>query len=140
RTGLPEDPRPGDGARLVDARSPLAAGSVAAAPAGCAAFRGPLPRIVREARRRSPGHRARRTPRAAAPARSGKPALLRRVGASPPARSQARPRSIGDVTALEEQEVLEPSRPVRRVVVGRPMRTGQMEETLLLNWIAPPVF
>jgi hypothetical protein len=26
----------------------------------------------------------------------------------------------------EEEQVLQPSRPVRRLVVGRPMRTGQM--------------
>jgi len=45
------------------------------------------------------------------------------------------------VSALDEQEeLLEPSRPVRRLVVGRPMRTGQMEETLLPKWIALPIF
>jgi len=37
-------------------------------------------------------------------------------------------------------EELEPSRPVRRLVVGRPMQTGQMEETLLPKWIALPIF
>jgi amino acid transporter len=31
-------------------------------------------------------------------------------------------------------------RRARRIVVGRPMRTGQMEETLLPKWIALPIF
>ena len=45
------------------------------------------------------------------------------------------------MSALDEQEeVPQPSRPVRRLVVGRPMRTGQMEETLLPKWIALPIF
>jgi amino acid transporter len=46
------------------------------------------------------------------------------------------------VSAQREQDetVLEPTRRVRRVVVGRPMRTGQMEETLLPKWIALPIF
>ncbi|HLY93690.1 MAG TPA: APC family permease [Gaiellaceae bacterium] len=37
-------------------------------------------------------------------------------------------------------EVLEPTRRVRRVLVGRPMRTGQMEETLLPKFLALPIF
>ncbi|HZC30736.1 MAG TPA: APC family permease, partial [Gaiellaceae bacterium] len=37
-------------------------------------------------------------------------------------------------------EVLEPTRRVRRVLVGRPMRTGQMEETLLPKVLALPIF
>ena len=65
------------------------------------------------------GHRTRRAARAPAPARPGQPSLLRRVGASPAARDQARAGSARDVTVLDEQEVLEPSRPVRRHVVGR---------------------
>jgi amino acid transporter len=36
--------------------------------------------------------------------------------------------------------VVEPNRRVRRVVVGRPMRTGQMEETLLPKTLALPIF
>ncbi len=39
-----------------------------------------------------------------------------------------------------EEAVLEPTRRVRRVVVGRPMRTGQMEETLLPKFLALPIF
>ena len=35
---------------------------------------------------------------------------------------------------------LEPTRRLRRVVVGRPMRTGQMEETLLPKFLALPIF
>ena len=42
--------------------------------------------------------------------------------------------------AIETEEVpLEPRR-LRRVVVGRPMRTGQLEETLLPKWLALPIF
>src|SRR5438552_9876556 len=37
-------------------------------------------------------------------------------------------------------EVLEPTRRVRRVLLGRPMRTGQMHETLLPKWLALPIF
>src|SRR5579859_811337 len=37
-------------------------------------------------------------------------------------------------------EVLEPTRRVRRVLVGRPMRTGQMDETLLPKFLALPIF
>ncbi|HET8894495.1 MAG TPA: APC family permease [Gaiellaceae bacterium] len=37
-------------------------------------------------------------------------------------------------------EVLEPTRPLRRLFVGRPMRTGQMEETLLPKFLALPIF
>jgi amino acid transporter len=44
------------------------------------------------------------------------------------------------VTVLDEQEVREPSRPVRRHVVGRAMQTGQMEETLLPKTLALPIF
>jgi len=38
-----------------------------------------------------------------------------------------------------EAEELEPRR-LRRVLVGRPMRTGQLEETLLPKWLALPIF
>src|SRR5438270_11440323 len=41
--------------------------------------------------------------------------------------------------AAVAEEALEPKR-LRRVLVGRPMRTGQMEETLLPKWIALPIF
>jgi amino acid transporter len=37
------------------------------------------------------------------------------------------------------EEALEPKR-LRRVLVGRPMQTGQMHETLLPKWIALPIF
>jgi amino acid transporter len=43
------------------------------------------------------------------------------------------------VSALPEETELEPRR-LRRVVVGRPMRTGQMHETLLPKWLALPIF
>jgi amino acid transporter len=45
------------------------------------------------------------------------------------------------VSALREAdpEELEPRR-LRRVLVGRPMRTGQLEETLLPKWLALPIF
>ena len=38
-----------------------------------------------------------------------------------------------------EREPLEPKR-LRRVLVGRPMQTGQMHETLLPKWLALPIF
>ena len=44
------------------------------------------------------------------------------------------------MTVLDDQEVHEPSRPVRRHVVGRAMQTGQMEETLLPKTLALPIF
>jgi amino acid transporter len=44
------------------------------------------------------------------------------------------------MTALDEREVSEPSRPVRRHVVGRAMQSGQMEETLLPKTLALPIF
>jgi amino acid transporter len=44
------------------------------------------------------------------------------------------------MTTLEEREELEPSRPVRRLVIGRPMRSGQMDETLLPKTLALPIF
>jgi amino acid transporter len=37
-------------------------------------------------------------------------------------------------------EALAPARRVRRLFVGRPMRTGQLEETLLPKWLALPIF
>jgi amino acid transporter len=37
------------------------------------------------------------------------------------------------------EEALEPRR-LRRVLVGRPMRTGQIHETLLPKWLALPIF
>jgi amino acid transporter len=41
--------------------------------------------------------------------------------------------------ARSEEQALEPKR-LRRVLVGRPMRTGQMHETLLPKWLALPIF
>ena len=38
-----------------------------------------------------------------------------------------------------EEQALEPRR-LRRVLVGRPMQTGQMHETLLPKWLALPIF
>jgi amino acid transporter len=44
------------------------------------------------------------------------------------------------VNALSQPEaVLEPKR-LRRVLVGRPMQTGQIHETLLPKWLALPIF
>jgi amino acid transporter len=43
------------------------------------------------------------------------------------------------VATRGEEESLEPRR-LRRVLVGRPMRTGQMHETLLPKWLALPIF
>jgi amino acid transporter len=37
-------------------------------------------------------------------------------------------------------KVLAPERPVRRLVVGRPMQTGQLDETLLPKTLALPIF
>ncbi|HZR94396.1 MAG TPA: APC family permease [Gaiellaceae bacterium] len=37
-------------------------------------------------------------------------------------------------------DVATPERKVRRLVVGRPMRTGQIDETLLPKWLALPIF
>jgi amino acid transporter len=39
----------------------------------------------------------------------------------------------------QEEAALEPRR-LRRVLVGRPMRTGQIHETLLPKWLALPIF
>jgi amino acid transporter len=44
------------------------------------------------------------------------------------------------VTLLEEEPTLEPARRVRRIFVGRPMRTGQLEDTLLSKTLALPIF
>src|SRR5438552_16002742 len=41
---------------------------------------------------------------------------------------------------MATESVLEPQRRFRRLVVGRPMRTGQMHETLLPKWLALPIF
>src|SRR5438874_1302272 len=41
--------------------------------------------------------------------------------------------------ATRPEEALEPRR-LRRVLVGRPMRTGQIHETLLPEWLALPIF
>jgi amino acid transporter len=41
--------------------------------------------------------------------------------------------------APSEERSLEPKR-LRRVLVGRPMRTGQIHETLLPKWLALPIF
>ena len=38
-----------------------------------------------------------------------------------------------------EERSLEPKR-LRRVLVGRPMQTGQLHETLLPKWLALPIF
>ena len=40
----------------------------------------------------------------------------------------------------EQEEAHGPSRPVKRLVVGRPMRTGQLEDTLLSKTLALPIF
>jgi amino acid transporter len=40
----------------------------------------------------------------------------------------------------DEHVGIEPKRPVRRLFVGRAMRTGQLEETLLPKWLALPIF
>ena len=42
-------------------------------------------------------------------------------------------------TATRPENTLEPKR-LRRVLVGRPMQTGQMHETLLPKWLALPIF
>ncbi len=42
-------------------------------------------------------------------------------------------------TATRQEDTLEPKR-LRRVLVGRPMQTGQMHETLLPKWLALPIF
>jgi amino acid transporter len=44
------------------------------------------------------------------------------------------------MTVLDEEEVLEPSRRVRRLVVGRVMQTGELEDTLLPKTLALPIF
>ncbi|MDX6472557.1 MAG: hypothetical protein QOK22_1373 [Gaiellaceae bacterium] len=44
------------------------------------------------------------------------------------------------MTLLEQEPPLEPVRRVRRLVVGRPMRTGQIEDTLLSKTLALPIF
>jgi amino acid transporter len=46
---------------------------------------------------------------------------------------------VSALTRSEEQTALEPKR-LRRVLVGRPMRTGQILETLLPFWLALPIF
>lgn len=53
----------------------------------------------------------------------------------------ALPASEREMSAVPqtEEEALEPRR-LRRVLVGRPMRTGQLEETLLPKWLALPIF
>jgi amino acid transporter len=45
---------------------------------------------------------------------------------------------VSTVTRTEERS-LEPKR-LRRVLVGRPMQSGQMHETLLPKWLALPIF
>jgi amino acid transporter len=42
-------------------------------------------------------------------------------------------------TATRPEEALEPKR-LRRVLVGKPMRSGQIHETLLPKWLALPIF
>jgi amino acid transporter len=44
------------------------------------------------------------------------------------------------VTVLDQEPVLEPARRVRRLFVGPPMRTGQLEDTLLSKTLALPIF
>ena len=46
---------------------------------------------------------------------------------------------MSTVTRPDVETALEPRR-LRRVLVGRPMRTGQMHETLLPKWLALPIF
>jgi amino acid transporter len=43
------------------------------------------------------------------------------------------------VAPSRHEDTLEPKR-LRRVLVGRPMRSGQMHETLLPKWLALPIF
>ena len=43
-------------------------------------------------------------------------------------------------TRPEEEEALPEPKRLRRVLVGRPMRTGQIHETLLPKWLALPIF
>ena len=44
-----------------------------------------------------------------------------------------------NAAARTAEEALEPKR-LRRVLVGKPMQTGQMHETLLPKWLALPIF
>jgi amino acid transporter len=46
---------------------------------------------------------------------------------------------VSAVAPTDEQRGLEPRR-LRRVLVGRPMRSGQIHETLLPKWLALPIF
>src|SRR6185437_7147636 len=62
-------------------------------------------------------------------------ALLRRPGSEPRTGASPLPRSARAVT-----EVAAPVRRIRRLVVGRPMRTAQLEETLLPKTLALPIF
>jgi amino acid transporter len=44
------------------------------------------------------------------------------------------------MTVADHEPILEPTRRVRRLFVGRPMRTGQLEDTLLSKTLALPIF
>src|SRR6202008_2349790 len=81
------------------------------------------------------GCRARDPPDSKPPPRSRQPALLGRRDARPAARSPSLHRCARAVT-----ETLAPGRRVRRLFVGRPMQTGQLEETLLPKTLALPIF
>ena len=76
----------------------------------------------------------------ASAARARQPAL-RRARRRPEPRARARARGARAVSTVtrREREPLEPKR-LRRVLVGRPMQTGQMHETLLPKWLALPIF
>src|SRR2546422_3392469 len=106
---------------------------VAVAPLRCARLRKPARAARRPPRRRAAGVRARGSADAALPPRPCEPALL--GGPAVAAGAQPRDRSAGAVT-----EVVAPARRVRRLFVGRPMRTGQLDETLLPKTLALPIF
>src|SRR5581483_6766658 len=113
---------------------------LAAAARGGARPRGAAARARRPPRRRRAGRRARCPAHAPASARPGEPAVRRGRGGAARPRAHARPGGARAVSAVQEREThLEPRR-LRRIVVGRPMRTGQLEETLLPKTLALPIF
>src|SRR5581483_711764 len=87
------------------------------------------------AKRQTPGVSTRHPLRPDHLHRPVEPALRRRLGRRPRAADPPRARSARAVT-----DVATPERKVRRLVVGRPMRTGQIDETLLPKWLALPIF
>ncbi len=77
---------------------------------------------------------------AAPAARARQPALRRpRRRREPRDRDRSRGARAVSVAPPHVEEALEPKR-LRRVLVGRPMRTGQIHETLLPKWLALPIF